>query len=168
VLVSTARTRELIEDKDRTKELHDAITQGTDSYGMQSFDQSLMMLLRAGQISYDEALRQASNPDDFALRVSGIGATSDSKWDSFEGGSRPIPGQAAFGASTQPAPAQVPAHTPSHAAPRPMAQAPQAPVAPRIPTAPAPRPVAPAPAAPAAQPAKSEASDDPGFEIERF
>ncbi|MBS2032516.1 MAG: type IV pilus twitching motility protein PilT [Deltaproteobacteria bacterium] len=169
VLVSTARTRELIEDKDRTKELHDAITQGTDSYGMQSFDQSLMMLLRAGQISYDEALRQASNPDDFALRVSGIGATSDSKWDNFEGGSRPIPGQAGFGASNQPAPAPAPvAHTPSHAAPRPAPAAPPIPTAPRIPVAPQ-RPVSQPPApAPAAQPAKSEASDDPGFEIERF
>ena len=84
VLLATARVRELIEDKDRTKEIPDAIAQGHVSYGMQTFDQSLMSLLRSGLISYEEALRQATNPDDFALRVSGVSGTSDSKWDSFE------------------------------------------------------------------------------------
>jgi len=52
--------------------------------GMQTFDQSLMSILKANLITYEEALRQATNPDDFALRVSGISGTSDSKWDSFE------------------------------------------------------------------------------------
>jgi twitching motility protein PilT len=51
---------------------------------MQTFDQSLMSLLKAQVITYEESLRQATNPDDFALRVSGISGTSDSKWDSFE------------------------------------------------------------------------------------
>ncbi len=84
VLLATARVRELVEDKDRTKEIPDAIAQGHLSYGMQTFDQSLMGLLKTGLVSYEEALRQATNPDDFALRVSGISGTSDSKWDSFE------------------------------------------------------------------------------------
>ena len=90
LLRSTARTRELIEDKDRTKELHDAIAQGTTTYGMQTFDQSLMGLLTSRLITYEEAMRQATNPDDFALRVSGIGGTSDASWDGFDGsGGRP-------------------------------------------------------------------------------
>jgi twitching motility protein PilT len=84
VLLATGRVRELVEDKDRTKEIPDAIAQGHVSYGMQTFDQSLMALLKGGLISYEESLRQATNPDDFALRVSGISGTSDSKWDSFE------------------------------------------------------------------------------------
>jgi twitching motility protein PilT len=84
VLLATARVRELIEDKDRTKEVPDAIAQGHVAYGMQTFDQSLMGLLKSGLISYEEALRQATNADDFALRVSGVSGTSDSKWDSFE------------------------------------------------------------------------------------
>ncbi len=42
ILKATARVRELIEDKDRTKEIPDAIAQGHQSYGMQTFDQSLM------------------------------------------------------------------------------------------------------------------------------
>jgi twitching motility protein PilT len=84
VLLATSRVKELIEDKDRTKEIPDAISQGHVSYGMQTFDQSLMTLLKQGLITYEEALRQATNADDFALRVSGVSGTSDSKWDSFE------------------------------------------------------------------------------------
>src|SRR5512139_3909674 len=91
VLLATGRVRELVEDKDRTKEIPDAIAQGHVSYGMQTFDQSLMALLKAGLISYEEALRQATNPDDFALRVSGVSGTSDSKWDSFEKPHEPPP-----------------------------------------------------------------------------
>ena len=104
VLLSTARVRELIEDKDRTKEISDAIAQGHVSYGMQTFDQSLMWLLKSNVITYEEALRQATNPDDFALRVSGISGTSDSKWDNFERPPEaPVPGKPAAGAAPRPA-----------------------------------------------------------------
>ncbi|HZZ85836.1 MAG TPA: type IV pilus twitching motility protein PilT [Anaeromyxobacteraceae bacterium] len=144
VLLATSRVRELIEDKDRTKEINEAISQGHVSYGMQTFDQSLMFLLKSNLITYEEALRQATNPDDFALRVSGVSGTSDSKWDGFEAGSAPSPAPAA-------APAARP---PAAAAPRPGAGAPVA----RIQPAQAARPAA--PAAPAA------ADDD--FQIERF
>ena len=91
----SARVRELVEDKERTKEIHDAISQGYTTYGMQTFDQSLMQLLSAKFITYEEALRWSSNPDDFALRVSGVGGTSDSRWDDFEGsgGGGQKPGQ---------------------------------------------------------------------------
>jgi twitching motility protein PilT len=95
VLRSTARVREMIEDKDRTKELHDAIAEGVTTYGMQSFDQSLMKLLTSHLITYEEAVRQATNPDDFALRVSGIGGTSDSRWDAFDGSQSNTPAPAA-------------------------------------------------------------------------
>src|SRR5207253_3162605 len=85
VLVCNSRVREMIEDKDRTKEITQAISQSYTTYGMQTFDQSLMSLFKQNVITYEEALRQCSNPDDFALRVSGISATSDSSWDNFEG-----------------------------------------------------------------------------------
>lgn len=84
VMLSTARVRECIDDKDKTKQIHDAIAQGYVSYGMQTFDQSLMQLHTKKLITYEEALRQSSNPDDFALKLSGISSTSDSKWDNFE------------------------------------------------------------------------------------
>jgi len=44
---------------------------------MQSFDQSLMYLMKEGLVTYDEALKHCTNPDDFALRVKGILAASD-------------------------------------------------------------------------------------------
>jgi twitching motility protein PilT len=84
VLVSTARVRECVADKDRTKELHDAIARGFTTYGMQTFDQSLMHLVRTGLVTYDEALKNVSNADDFALRFRGIASTSDGTWDEFE------------------------------------------------------------------------------------
>jgi len=129
VLLATGRVRELIEDKDRTKEIPEAIAQGHVSYGMQTFDQSLMALLKGGLVSYEEALRQATNPDDFALRVSGISGTSDSKWDSFE---KPTddaapapqrPGQAAAPRPPAAAPANVGRMTPPKGAARPAAAA---------------------------------------------
>jgi len=85
VLVSTGLVRELIADKDRTKELSDAIAKGHTTYGMQSFDQSLMQLVKEGLVTYEEALKNVSNPDDFALRFRGIDSTSDSNWDDFQG-----------------------------------------------------------------------------------
>ncbi|NIS62469.1 MAG: PilT/PilU family type 4a pilus ATPase [Proteobacteria bacterium] len=84
ILVSTARVRECIIEKEKTAEIQDAIAKGYTTYGMQTFDQSLMSLLRGKLISYDEALRQSTNPDDFALRVKGILATGDTPWDDFE------------------------------------------------------------------------------------
>ncbi len=86
VLLNTARVREYIEDKDKTRKIREAIQQGFVSYGMQTFDQSLMGLLKENLITLDEALRQASNPDDFALRVRGVSSTSDLTWDDFDKG----------------------------------------------------------------------------------
>jgi len=107
----------MIEDPERTKELRDAIANGYTSYGMQTFDQSLMGLLKQGFITYEEALRNCSNPDDFALRYQGISSTSDAKWDNFEGGGAP------GGQQQRPA---TGAHTPA----RPMPAAPAAPAKP--------------------------------------
>lgn len=84
IMVSTARIRECIEDKEKTKEISDAIAKGHTTYGMQTFDQSIMELMNKGFITYEEALAQSSNPDDFALRVKGITATSDEGWKDFE------------------------------------------------------------------------------------
>lgn len=83
ILVSTARIRELIDDKEKSKLIRDLIQQGYTSYGMQTFDQSLMMLLKQEMITFEEALRQCSNPDDFKLKYSGISSTSDLSWDDF-------------------------------------------------------------------------------------
>ena len=46
-----------------------------------------MSHVKAGLISYEEALKHVSNPDDFALRFRGIASTSDSNWNEFTGDS---------------------------------------------------------------------------------
>jgi twitching motility protein PilT len=83
IMIGTARIRDCIDDKEKTKQIPEAIAQGFTSYGMQTFDQSLMQLFTKNLITYEEALRQSSNPDDFALKVSGISSTSDANWDQF-------------------------------------------------------------------------------------
>jgi twitching motility protein PilT len=80
ILVSTARVRELIGDPKRTREIHDAIAQGRETYGMVSFDQSLTELVHKHYVTYQEALANATNPDDFALYFRGVsrgGAVGD-------------------------------------------------------------------------------------------
>jgi len=77
VLIATAMIKDCILEPDKTKMIPDVIAQGTLHYGMQTFDQSIFNLFKSGLISYEEALRRATNPDDFALKVKGISSTSD-------------------------------------------------------------------------------------------
>ncbi len=77
VMVTTAFIRDCIVDKDKTSMIHSAIAQGVSQYGMQTFDQSIFGLFSQGLVSYEEALRWASNVDEFKLRVQGISTTSD-------------------------------------------------------------------------------------------
>ena len=86
VMISTGRVRELIDDQEKTVHLRDTIAKGYTTYGMQTFDQALMDLVKRKVISYEEALRQSSNPDDFKLKFSGIDSTSDASWGDFERG----------------------------------------------------------------------------------
>lgn len=89
VMVSTGRIKDMIADPQRTKEISDAIAEGHNNYGMQTFDQSLMALVSDGTISYKEAMKNSSNPDDFALKFSGVGGSSDSGWKDFSGNKKP-------------------------------------------------------------------------------
>ena len=84
VMTATALVRECIQQPDRTRELRDVIAKGYSTYGMQTFDQSLMALWREGFITFEEALAQSTNPDDFALKARGINSSSDSRWDEFD------------------------------------------------------------------------------------
>ena len=84
VLISTAYIRDCIENKEKTKLIKDAISAGTSQYGMQTFDQSLYILYKNGLITLDEALRRASNPDEFRLKLSGIQSTSDMAKDEMD------------------------------------------------------------------------------------
>ncbi len=77
VLIATNTIKDCVHDPDKTKNIPDVIAQGKLHYGMQTFDQSLFDHFKAGFISYEEALKRASSPDDFALKVKGIESTSD-------------------------------------------------------------------------------------------
>jgi twitching motility protein PilT len=77
VLVNSARVRELIEEPTRTTEIRDAIAEGRHPYGMVSFDQSLTELVRSKLVTYETAIRFATNPDDFALYFRGVADTKN-------------------------------------------------------------------------------------------
>ncbi|HEY6050848.1 MAG TPA: type IV pilus twitching motility protein PilT [Thermoanaerobaculia bacterium] len=77
ILVRTAYVRECIENKEKTKLIKDAIQAGTSQYGMQTFDQSLYQLYKSGLITLEEALKRATNPNEFKLKIQGIQSTSD-------------------------------------------------------------------------------------------
>lgn len=77
VLVATSTAKDCILDSDKTKQLLNVIAQGKIHYGMQTFDQSIFDLYKMGMINYEEALRAASNPDDFILKIKGISSTSE-------------------------------------------------------------------------------------------
>src|ERR1700730_1110908 len=77
VMISTPFIRDCIVDKDKTHLINGAISAGMSQYGMQSFDQSIFGLVQNGLVTYEEALRWASNVDEFKLKVPGISAPSD-------------------------------------------------------------------------------------------
>ena len=80
VLVNTAAIADAIRAGDQLHLIPDLIAEGRVQYGMQTFDQSLMDLLRRGLVSYDAALHHATNPSEFALRASGVESASDAGW----------------------------------------------------------------------------------------
>jgi twitching motility protein PilT len=77
VMINTAFIRECILVPEKTRSVRDAISAGTSQYGMQTFDQSLWDLFQAGLVNYETALENASNADDFKLRMQGIASTAD-------------------------------------------------------------------------------------------
>jgi twitching motility protein PilT len=77
VMVTTPYIRECILVPEKTRSIRDAISSGTSQYGMQTFDQSLWDLFQADLVAYDTALENASNADEFKLRMQGIASTAD-------------------------------------------------------------------------------------------
>ncbi len=84
IMITTPYIRSCIEEKEKTKLIHDAIKAGVSQYGMQTFDQSLYYLWKSGLITYEEALKRCTNPDEFKLKAQGIQSTSDLARDVME------------------------------------------------------------------------------------
>ena len=87
VMVSTPTVREYILDPDKIPLLRTLVAEGVTQYGMQTFDQSVLALLREGLITEEEALRNCNNPNELSLKLKGISATSDRTWQSVESAS---------------------------------------------------------------------------------
>ncbi len=84
VMISTPTIREFILNPEKTPLIHSAVADGVTQYGMQTFDQSVLQLLRDGLISEEEALKNCNNPNELALKLKGILGTSDRTWKAVE------------------------------------------------------------------------------------
>ena len=74
VLINTPTISECIADMDRVREIPDHMLQGHKVHGSQTFDQAVFRLCLDGVVDPKVALRYATNPDELALRLRGIGA----------------------------------------------------------------------------------------------
>jgi twitching motility protein PilT len=84
ILINTPYIQECITDADKTKLIKDAIQDGVSQYGMQTFDQSLYFLYQKELITYDEALKWATNPDEFKLKKIGLQSAKDMSMEEME------------------------------------------------------------------------------------
>jgi twitching motility protein PilT len=68
ILLKTSRISELIKEN-RDSEIKDALEEGTEIYGTQTFDDSLVNLVLSGRITEEEAIANASVPDDLVIKI---------------------------------------------------------------------------------------------------
>jgi twitching motility protein PilT len=102
VMVSTPTIREFILNPDKVPMIQSAVAEGVTQYGMQTFDQSVLQLLRDGLISEEEALKNCNNPNELALKLKGISAASDRLWQAVEKSGDEPSGEPAAGGSARP------------------------------------------------------------------
>jgi twitching motility protein PilT len=93
VLRMTGRVRDMILDPDQTGKLVEVISSGG-YYGMQTFDQALFGHVKAGRVTFEDAMKTASSPHDFKLLMQADGrkgttmedvAVAESRRDSGDG-----------------------------------------------------------------------------------
>jgi twitching motility protein PilT len=89
VLINTPTVKEYLLDPSKTSRIYEAMAEGAHTYGMQTFDQSLMGLYTRGLITLEEALQHATNVTEFKLRIEGVEAASDASWRGFDQSSSP-------------------------------------------------------------------------------
>ena len=82
IMVSTPTIREYLLDPVKTLLIPKAIEEGV-QYNMISFDQSIMEYYKKGMIDLNTAIENATNPDEFRLKIKGIESTSDRSWDGY-------------------------------------------------------------------------------------
>jgi twitching motility protein PilT len=72
ILRMTGRVRDMIVDPEQTGKLVEVITSGG-YYGMQTFDQALFGHVKAGRVTFEDAMHVASSPHDFKLLMQADG-----------------------------------------------------------------------------------------------
>jgi twitching motility protein PilT len=72
ILRMTGRVRDMIVDPSQTGKLNEVISTGA-YYGMQTFDQALFGHVKAGLVTFDDAMKVASSPADFKLLMQADG-----------------------------------------------------------------------------------------------
>jgi twitching motility protein PilT len=72
VCINTGRVAERILEPTRTQEIEEVVTDGS-FYGMQTFDQALVELVKAGRVSVDDAVESSSNRHDLELSLQQAG-----------------------------------------------------------------------------------------------
>ena len=102
VMVSTPTIREYILDPEKVPLIHAAVAEGVTQYGMQTFDQSVLTLLREEVITEEEALRNCNNPNELSLKLKGISAASDRMWQPVDAATQPATGEAAVSGGPRP------------------------------------------------------------------
>ena len=71
VMVKTPRIEQLISEN-RDNEIRDAIEEGKEIYGSQSFDQAILDIWKTRKISTQEAFSYATSPSDLKLKMEGL------------------------------------------------------------------------------------------------
>ncbi|HXT70804.1 MAG TPA: PilT/PilU family type 4a pilus ATPase [Vicinamibacterales bacterium] len=72
VLIATALVRDCIADAEKTSMISQAIVQGGNQYGMQSFDQAILSLCKQDLVTIEEATKWVTNVEEFKMRLRGI------------------------------------------------------------------------------------------------
>ncbi len=83
ILVKTSRIQQLILEN-RDIEIRDAIEEGKEIYGSQTFDQAILDLYNQGRISREKAFEYATSPSDLKLKMEGLSTVTDGDLSSFE------------------------------------------------------------------------------------
>src|SRR5262249_11445450 len=92
-LGGTLTIQRCIEDPARTGHMPGVVAEGRDTYGMQTFNQSVIDWYQRGKVTYDEARRNSSSTTDFEVEVEKLTLAADvaARKPSAAGASRPYP-----------------------------------------------------------------------------
>ncbi len=73
IMVVSGAIRDCILDPLKMDEIRSLMEEGKEQYGMQTFDQHLMELVRSGLVDYEIAKYASSKPSDFELKMRTLG-----------------------------------------------------------------------------------------------